>query len=74
MHRTIKDQTVYRYFYQTHAQLREHLAAFVQAYNFAKRLKALQGQTPYEFICDKWCEYPDIFHQNPHHVTPIPNN
>ena len=69
MHRTIKDQTVYRYFYQTHAQLRQHLDAFVQAYNFAKRLKALQGRSPYEFIFDKWRENPAIFHEHPHHLT-----
>ena len=30
MHRTLKEQTVYRYFYQTHAQLRQHLEAFIR--------------------------------------------
>ncbi len=69
MHRSIKEQTVYRYFYQTHSQLRQHLEAFIQAYNFAKRLKALQGRSPYEFICDRWRDNPDIFHQHPHHLT-----
>ena len=68
MHRTLKEQTVYRYFYQTHAQLRQHLEAFIQAYNFAKRLKALKGRSPYEFICDRWRENPEIFHTNPHHL------
>ena len=69
MLRTIKEQTVHRYFYQTHSQLRQHLEAFIQAYNFAKRLKALQGRSPYEYICDKWHENPDIFHKHPHHLT-----
>ena len=73
MHRTLKEQTVYRYFYQTHEELRQHLEAFVQAYNFAKRLKALKGRTPYEFIYDKWRENPDIFHRDPHHFTLILN-
>src|SRR6516164_9369921 len=41
MNRTIKDATVKRYFYQTHDQLRAHLRDFVDAYNFARRLKTL---------------------------------
>ncbi len=69
MHRTLKEQTVYKYFYHTHAQLRQHLGAFLQAYNFAKRLKTLKGRSPYEYICERWLDTPDIFHQNPHHLT-----
>ena len=72
MHRTLKEQTVYRYFYQTHAQLRQHLEAFIQAYNFAKRLKTLQGRSPYEFICDRWRENPENFHAEPNHLTAGP--
>ena len=41
MNRTLKEATVRRYHYATHQQLREHLAAFLDAYNFAKRLKTL---------------------------------
>jgi hypothetical protein len=37
---------------------RPHLANFAAAYNFAKRLKALQGLTPYEFICRCWTKEP----------------
>ena len=33
---TIKDATVKRYFYETHAELRMHLDDFVTAYNFAR--------------------------------------
>src|SRR4051812_22103725 len=51
MNRTIKDATVRRYHYDDHDQLRNHLADFVQAYNYAKRLK---GLTPCEFICKSW--------------------
>jgi transposase InsO family protein len=51
MNRTIKEATVKRFYYETHDQLRSHLADFVQVYNFAKRLKTLKGLTPYEFIC-----------------------
>jgi transposase InsO family protein len=51
MNRTLKDATVRRYHHATHRQLREHLAAFLDAYNFAKRLKTLSGLTPYERLC-----------------------
>ena len=53
MNRTIKEATVKRYHYDTHEQLETHLADFVNAYNFARRLKTLKGLTPYEFICKR---------------------
>jgi Integrase core domain len=46
MNGAIKDATVKRYFYETHDQLRTHLRDFVDAYNFARRLKTLRGLTP----------------------------
>lgn len=33
------EATVRRYQYETHQQLEDHLAAYLDAYNFAKRLK-----------------------------------
>ena len=45
MNRANKDATVKRYFCQTHDQLRTHLREFVDAYNFARRLKTLRGLT-----------------------------
>jgi hypothetical protein len=51
MNRTIKDATVKRYNYDSHDQLRTHLADLLAAYNFARRLKTLGGLTPYEYIC-----------------------
>ena len=39
MNRTIKEATVQRFYYESHQQLRRHLADFVAAYNFARRLK-----------------------------------
>ena len=48
MNRTIKDATVKRFYYESNDQLRQHLADFVAAYNFARRLKTLKGLTPYE--------------------------
>lgn len=69
MNRTLKEATVNRYFYQIHAHLEEHLSTFVNAYNFAKRLKTLQGLTPYEFIVRAWTEKPELFHADPSHLT-----
>ena len=46
MNRTIKDATVRRFYYETHDSLRTHLATFIDAYNFTKRLKSLRGLTP----------------------------
>ena len=70
MNRTIKDATVKRYFYETHDQLRMHLRDFVDAYNFARRLKTLKGLTPYEFICKAWTSQPQRFKINPLHKSP----
>jgi len=67
MNRTIKDATVKRYYYETHEQLKEHLAQFLAAYNFAKRLKTLRGLTPYEYISRCWQKEPERFRLNPHH-------
>jgi hypothetical protein len=47
MNRTIKDKTVKRYHYDSHDQLRCHLSDFLDADNYACRLKTLSGLTPY---------------------------
>ena len=54
MNRTIKDATVKRFHYDNHDQLRMHLADFMAAYHFARRLKTLVGITPQECICKTW--------------------
>ena len=65
MNRTIKDATVRRFYYESHEQLRRHLAGFISAYNFGRRLKTLKGLTPYEFICKAWASNPERFSINP---------
>lgn len=74
MNRTIKDATVKRFSYETHDQLQKHLADFVAAYNYARRLKTLRGLTPYEAICKAWAESPSLFTADPHHQLPGPNS
>jgi transposase InsO family protein len=69
MNRTLKEATVQRYHYGSHAQLKAHVHAFLMAYNFAKRLKTLRGLTPYEHICNVWTTQPNRFKLNPLHHT-----
>jgi transposase InsO family protein len=70
MNRTIKDATVKRYHYDDHEQLRSHLSDFINAYNYARRLKTLSGLTPYEYICKIWTNEPERFILNPIHQMP----
>lgn len=69
MNRTIKEATVKRYYYDNHDQLRSHLGDFIDAYNYARRLKAIKGLTPYEYICKIWTKEPKRFTINPTHQT-----
>lgn len=69
MNRTIKEATVRRCHYESHDQLRAHLADFVNADNFAKRLKTLRGPTVFEFISKQWLAEPGRFHRHPDHLT-----
>ena len=51
-------------------QLRTHLADFMAAYNFARRLKTLSGLTPYEYIAKIWTSELERFIVNPMHQIP----
>jgi transposase InsO family protein len=70
MNRTIKEATVQRYHYDSHDQLQIHLLDFIAAYNFARRLKTLNGLTPYEYICKCWQNDPHRFTLDPTHQMP----
>ena len=50
--------------------LRTHLADFVAAHNFGRRLKTLRGLTPYEATCKAWTDEPHRFALNPLHQMP----
>ena len=69
MNRTRKEATVKKSYDQTHQHLKEHLQAFLMAYNFAKRLKTLSGLTSYESIGYCWQHEPERFTMNPYHHT-----
>ena len=70
MNKTIKEATVHRYYYDSQTSLQEHLQAFINAYNFAKRLKSLNGLTPWEFIVKEWKSNPKSFKIKPNPYKP----
>ena len=59
MNRTLKEATVKRYHHDNHTQPAAHLKDFVSAYTYARRLKALKGLTPFEYICTIWIKDPN---------------
>lgn len=69
MNRTIKEVTVKRYYYSSHDQLKAHMYSLLIAYNFARRLKTLNGLTPYEYICKIWTKEPERFNVDPFQHT-----
>jgi hypothetical protein len=69
MSRILKEARVKKFSDQTHQYLKEHLHAFLMAYNFAERLKTLRGLTPYEYICQCWHKEPERLTTNPYHHT-----
>jgi hypothetical protein len=73
MNRTLQEATVKRYDDENQQQLKEHFSNFLNAYNFAKRLKTLQGLTPYEYIIKRWQKEPARFTLNPCHHTLVHN-
>ena len=56
--------------YDSHGQLRTHLAEFIAAYNFARSLKTLNGLSPYEYVCKVWTSEPHRFIVTPIHQMP----
>ena len=65
MNRTIKEATVKRYHYHSHRQLQSNLTDFINAYNYGRRLKTLNGLTPYEFIAKTWTKESQRFRLDP---------
>ena len=55
------------------SQLRQHLQAFIDAYNFAKKLKAIKGLTPWEFVIKEWKSNPKSFIIKPNPFNMGPN-
>ena len=69
MNRTVNDATVKTYHHPAIVALKAHVLAFVSAYNFAKRLKAIRWKAPFEHICEAWQRETSAFRLIPHHLT-----
>jgi len=67
MNRTLKEATVNNFHYASHDELKLHLHSYLMAYNFAKRLKAIKGSTPWQFVLNQWKCHPEYFILNPNH-------
>jgi hypothetical protein len=70
MSRTIKEATVKRFHCVNHDELRTHLSDVMAAYNFARRLKTLNGRTPCGYICKIWTSERDRLILSPIHQMP----
>ena len=67
MNRTLKEATVNWEYYISHVEA--HLHSFVMAYNFARKLKALVGLPPDEYVSRIWTKKPERFNVNPYQHT-----
>jgi len=65
VNKKIKENTVRKYQYDSVQQLKEHLYFYILDYNYNKKLKALNFNTPYETIIQKYQQTPDLFSHNP---------
>ena len=73
MNRTVKEATIKAFHYPDLESLKAHVLAFVSAYGFAKHLKALQWNTPFEAVCHAWTTTPGVLKLNPRHPIPRSN-
>ena len=60
-----------KYYYKTHNKLKEYLQCFINAYNFSKRLKVLQGLAVFDYINICWQNEPERFISDPRHMIPV---
>nr|WP_162531127.1 integrase core domain-containing protein [Holospora elegans] len=67
MNRTLKEATVNSFHYASHDELKQHVRAYLMAYNFAKRLKGIKGKIPWQFILNQWTIHLEYFIPNPNH-------
>ena len=74
MNRTVKQATMKAFHYPNLDAPRAHVLAFVQAYNFAKRLRVIRWRAPFQAACNAWTNDPSIFKINPHYLIPGPRS
>jgi hypothetical protein len=65
MNRSIKEQTVKIYFYETLNELKRHLLLWLLAYSHQKKFKSLKYHAPYDVICVEYETEPSRFREKP---------
>ena len=61
MNKILKLATVDRYFYYDYDSLQKHLKLFLKAYNNAKHLRSLKGNSPFEQLCIFYQEHKQFY-------------
>lgn len=69
MNKKIKANTTRRFQYETIAELKEHLYAYLLNYNFQLNLRAIGRKPPFKAMLHFYQKIPDIFIVNPNHLT-----
>ena len=72
--KTLKNHTTRAYHYESVAQMRRHMMAFLLVYNFQRPLRALKYAPPYAKITEIYDKSPELFRENPHHKIVGLNN
>jgi len=65
--RTIKLYTTKTYHYETIKELKQHVQAFILAYNYQRPLTALKHISPFDKIIQLWDTNKELFKYNPNH-------
>lgn len=63
--KVVKNQTVKVHRYQTPEEAIRALKRYQDTHNYYRKLKALQGKTPYQITCEWFQKKPEIFLRNP---------
>lgn len=62
---TIKNETIYRFHFDTISQLESALYGFERYFNYHRPYKAMQGKTPYQLVQERYKKQPKRFLRKP---------
>ena len=65
--RTIKESTIKKHHYSSFEEIDKHINLYLNAYNYAKKLKTIKFLTPIEKVVEVYKSTPKLFHRSPFH-------
>lgn len=68
VNRTLKENTIYKYKYDSYDQLDKALRNFMEYYNLYRKHKCLQRKTPYQVTLDWFSKKPELFWKRPNKI------